>query len=71
MPIAPVQFMITCIWLVLSLFVSGFILMVRELMKAPEGIEDESGFRVIRQASASRPRQPARDRRLHWAFHRA
>jgi hypothetical protein len=63
--------MIACIWLVLSVFMGGFILMLRELMKAPEGIEDESGFRVVRQVSTPRPAQPVRDRRLHWAFHRA
>jgi len=65
--------MIASLSVVLSLFLSGFILMIRELKKAPEAIEDESGFRVIRAAASTKARPAKRPahRGFSWAFHRA
>jgi hypothetical protein len=66
--------MIASLSVILSLFGAGFVLMIRELRKAPIAIEDESGFRVVREAPAASPRsgrQPATARGMRWAFHRA
>ena len=62
--------MIASLSVILSLFGAGFVLMIRELRKAPIGIEDESGFRVLREARPSQSR-PVAERGMRWAFHRA
>ena len=47
-------YMIATLWIVSSVILSGAVVMVRELLKAPEGVEDQYGFRVIRDARASK-----------------
>jgi hypothetical protein len=68
--------MIVSLWVVSSFFVGGAVLMVRELLRAPEGVEDESGFRVTRDAPRVEARELSRGgdhaaRRRPWRTHSA
>jgi hypothetical protein len=50
--------MTAILWFLASFFAGGGILMVIEIRRAPEGVEDESGFRVVHEAPL--PKKPAR-----------
>ena len=64
--------MTALLWVILSFFVSGFFWMVSEIIKAPEGVEDSQGFRVVRASTAPKARPAhAGHRGLHWAARRA
>jgi hypothetical protein len=56
-----------------SIYFGGFIVMARGVQQAPEAIEDESGFRVVRQASRAtvRPARRSTPRGMQWAVRRA
>jgi hypothetical protein len=65
--------MTALLWVILSFFVTGFFWMVSEIIKAPEGVEDSQGFRVVRASTAVKANagKVAAPRGLHWAARRA